>query len=297
MNDVIRLEGVCKYFGSTRAVDDLTMSIPKGQVVGFLGLNGAGKTTTMRLLTGLIRAEQGKINILNNDPWTMDIETRRKIGYLSEKDFPFPEMTLEHAAHFTSRFYPDWDDSYFTKLVSLLHIPLKSTYRILSRGQQRKFHLVLTLAPCPEVILLDDPAQGLDVTVRRELVQSILPLLQEGESTVLFSSHIMSDVERIANSVAIIHSGRLVLQDSLDHLKDRVRQIIIRGTPPANISNAIRYVHSGEETRITVLGLDQCTIDSLRESNTAFEVHSLGLEDLFVDVVAGENQRRTANAI
>jgi len=115
-HEIVRLLEVKKYFGETRAVGGLSMAVKKGEVLGFLGLNGSGKTTTMRLLVGLIRAEEGEMNVLGEDPWELTPETRWRIGYLSEKDFPFPDMTLEHAVAFVSRFYPHWDEGYLEKL-------------------------------------------------------------------------------------------------------------------------------------------------------------------------------------
>lgn len=287
MNPAFRLDGVRKWFGPNRAVDGLSLTVESGRVVGFLGLNGAGKTTAMRMMAGLLRAEAGTLEVLGHDPWTMPPSIRRRIGYLSERDFPFPHFTFPKAAEFTANFFSEWDRSYLEKLASLLEIPASVPYSRLSRGQQRKFHLALTLAPRPDLLLLDDPGQGLDVTVRREFIQSILPLLQEGKSTVLFSSHILSDVERIADTVIILHAGRLVLQHSLDGLKEKAKQVIVRGPRPVDLPGAFRIRRSGDEHCYTVLDPAPGDLQELRDRGASIELRPLGLEDFFIDVVEG----------
>jgi ABC-2 type transport system ATP-binding protein len=287
MTPAFRLDGVRKWFGPNRAVDGLSLAVETGQVVGFLGLNGAGKTTTMRMLAGLLRAEAGTLEVLGHDPWTMPPAVRRRIGYLSERDFPYPDFTFRAAAGFTASFFSEWDGSYLEKLASLLQVPATTPYSRLSRGQQRKFHLALTLAPKPDLLLLDDPAQGLDVTVRREFIQSILPLLQAGRSTVLFSSHILSDVERIADTVVIVHAGRLLLQRPLDELKEKARQVIVRGAGPMDLPGALRIRRSGNEHCFTVFDPAPGDLQALREKGASVELRPLGLEDFFIDVVEG----------
>jgi ABC-2 type transport system ATP-binding protein len=287
MNPAFRLENVRKWFGPNRAVDGLSLTVESGHVVGFLGLNGAGKTTTMRMLAGLLRAEEGTLEVLGHDPWTMPPAVRRRIGYLSEKDFPFPHFTFKAAAEFTRKFFSEWDGRYLEKLASLLQVPAETPYSRLSRGQQRKFHLALTLAPKPDLLLLDDPAQGLDVTVRREFIQSILPLLQEGKSTVLFSSHILSDVERIADTVVILHAGRLVLQRPLDELKEKARQVIVRSPRPVDLPGVFRVRRSGDEQCCTMFDPPAEDLQALRAQGASVELRPVGLEDFFIDVVEG----------
>src|SRR5688572_21089465 len=147
------------------------MSVEPGSVLGFLGLNGAGKTTAIRLLAGLLRPDKGTVAILGHESWTLPPEIRRRIGYLSERGFPY-DLDLAAAARFMSGFHPTWDMAYFNSLVEMLKIPALDLYSRLSRGQQRKYQLALALAPRPEVLLLDDPALGLDVAVRREFIES-----------------------------------------------------------------------------------------------------------------------------
>jgi ABC-2 type transport system ATP-binding protein len=285
MDDAILFENAHKSFGSMHAVRGLTLSVAPGAVVGFLGLNGAGKTTAIRLVAGLLRPDRGIAAILGHASWTLPAEVRRRIGYLSEKDFPY-DMDLQEAAGFVSRFHPTWDAAYFGSLVELLRIPLDIAYPHLSKGHQRKFQLAITLAPRPEVILLDDPALGLDVAARREFIEGILPLLEAQKSTVLFSSHIFSDIERIADRVAILHEGRLLLHEPLDDLKERARQIVVAGIEPPPIPGTLRRKSRGRETRITTLDVDPVAIEAIRRSGASVEIQPIALEDLFLDLVS-----------
>jgi ABC-type multidrug transport system ATPase subunit len=292
MESVIEMTGVRRRFGSKEALDGLDLRIERGQVVGLLGPNGAGKTTTLRILRGLIRADAGVVRLIGQDPWTMEPGERRRIGYLSEADFPFPEQDLAAAASFTSRFHPRWDEAFLGELVERLGLPWNVRHRDLSRGEQRKFFLALTLAPRPEVLLLDDPGQGLDVATRREFVESIVPLLEAGETTIVFSSHVMSDIERLADRVAILDRGRLVIHESLDGLKERVRQVVGAGEEPPPCGRLLRTRRAGRETAWTMLDPDLGALERLRASGKPCEVRSLAFEDVFLDLIAAENDRK-----
>ncbi len=295
MNTVISMENVSKFFGNTTALNGYSMEVQPGSVVGLIGLNGAGKTTTMKLLTGLLKPNSGSVEVMGEDPWHMGSTRRKNIGFLSEEDFPFPDMDFGEAARFNSRFYRNWDEEYLRNLIDLLDIPLHTPYTDLSRGEQRKFHLVLVLAPKPDLLLLDDPASGLDVTVRRDFIKSILPLLEEQKSTVLFSSHIMSDVERIANSVAIIHEGRNILHRSLDRLKQEIKRVVVTGpsvSPPPE--GTIKSEQTNGETVLIVDRPSDEDLDQLRTDPRTVTVHSMNLEDIFVEIVEGQTPNKRA---
>jgi ABC-2 type transport system ATP-binding protein len=282
---VITIKGMKKCFGSKEVLKGLDLEVEPGKVLGLLGMNGAGKTTTMCLLLGLLKPDEGRMKVFGLCPWTMGRADRLRMGYLSEKDFPFETFSLKQAHGFLQRFYPDWDPQYFAQLAQLLKVPDNEAYRTLSRGQQRKFQLVTTLASKPELILLDDPGQGLDVGTRRDFITSLLPVLHEQKSTIIFSSHIMSDVERIADSVAILKQGRIVLHESLDILKEKVQQVIVSGTLSQQPSGTISTRSADHETCYTVLDLDPNELKRINPHAHPLEIRSLGLEDIFLEVV------------
>jgi len=292
MEQAIRLEGVTRKFGSVRALDGLDLRVSRGQVVALVGRNGAGKTTTMRLLAGLLRAEAGCIRILDEDPWRLPASKRRRIGYLAEEEFPFPAFDLAGAAAFLSCFHPSWDEDYLERLVELFELPTSTPYSSLSRGKRRQYQLALTLAPRPEVLLLDDPAQGLDVTVRRTFLKSVLPLLEETGTAVLFSSHILSDVERIADEIAVIHQGRRLLQEPVDELKRGAVRVVVSGKEVDPPGGCFRVHVRGEERAFSLLHADPGELESLRRQGATVVEQPLDLEELFVDLVEGHDEKR-----
>jgi ABC-2 type transport system ATP-binding protein len=286
METLVSLRGVKKSFLSNRALDGFDLDIRRGKVIGLLGLNGAGKSTAMRVIAGLLKADEGTATTFGVDSWNMQPAERRRLGWLSEQDFPFPELDLKAAVAFVSRFHPTFDEALLNELVDMLEIPTRSAYRSMSRGQQRKFHLALTIAPRPELLLLDDPAQGLDVTVRREFIVSVLPLIAQGNSTVVFSSHVFSDIERLADTIVIVHRGRVLLNEDLDTLKERARQLIVPTSEALILKGMIRSTKSSGSTRISLLDAASTEIDELRRRFPGLQEHELGLEELFVELVS-----------
>jgi ABC-2 type transport system ATP-binding protein len=292
METLVSMRGVKKSFLSNRALDGFDLDIRRGKVVGLLGLNGAGKSTAMRVIAGLLKADEGTATTFGVDAWNMKPAERRRLGWLSEQDFPFPELDLKSAVAFVSRFHPTFDEALLNELVDMLEIPTRSAYRSMSRGQQRKFHLALTIAPRPELLLLDDPAQGLDVTVRREFIVSVLPLIAQGNTTVVFSSHVFSDIERLADTIVIVHRGRVLLDEDLDTLKERARQFIVPTCDTLTLRGMVRAKSTGS-TRISLLDADPNEIEELRRHYPEIQERDIGLEELFVELVT--ESRREAS--
>jgi ABC-2 type transport system ATP-binding protein len=294
----IEVRGLRKSFGRVDALDGFSITVERGKVVALLGPNGAGKTTCMRILVGLLRPDDGDARVLGQNPWTAPPEHRRKIGYLSEEGFAWPKLTFRRAVAFTSSFFPSWDGPFVEELARLLQIPLDTPLLKLSRGQARKAVLALTLGPRPEVLLLDDPASALDPGARRDMISGVVGLLRESEASVLLSSHILSDVERLADEVCVMVSGKAILQLPLEELKSGARRVVLRAGEEslAKISllpGVVRAAREEQVVTITVLGFDQDWMGNLRaklgNSVNGIQDSPLGLEDLYLDIVgAGE---------
>jgi ABC-2 type transport system ATP-binding protein len=290
----VEMKEVCRSFGQVHALQDFSLQARKGKVVALLGPNGAGKTTCMRILMGLLHPDRGTASVLGQDTWSMPSAERRRIGYLSEGGFAWPKMRFETAVEFVSSFFPSWSGSYVDKLVDLLGVPLGTSFEKMSRGQARKATLALTLGPRPELLILDDPGSGLDPSARREMISGIAGLLRETEATVLVSSHIMTDVERLADEVCFIVNGRPVLHATLEDIKNRSRSILVRGRDVqvdavARLPNVVRARREGEVVAVTVLGYTEGWIEHLRGSSGApfdgIQESPIGLEDLYIDLV------------
>lgn len=221
----INVENLSRSFGSKKALDNVTLNVPKGCVFGLLGESGAGKTTLMRHLLGLMKPEQGRVRVVGHDPVEDPETVLSRIGYLSEdRDMP-GWMRLRELMRYMQGFYPGWDSEYATALMERFDLTASQRIRTLSRGQLAKTGLITALAHRPELLVLDEPSSGLDVVVRRHILDAIMRTVADDGRTVLFSSHLMDEVEAISDYVAIIHRGKLVLCDRLDSILSSHRRV------------------------------------------------------------------------
>lgn len=291
------------FAGGTVAVSGLDLTIPPGVVYGLIGRNGAGKTTTMRLLMGLLRPDQGMAEILGTAMWNADRSSRSRVGYVSQSQQLPGWMTLQELCRYARHFYPRWDHGFARDLIRRWTLCEDRPLALLSGGEQRKAAILLALAPRPEVLLLDEPAAGLDPVSRRELIDELIRLLSErAEATVVFSTHIISDLERIAERIGILDRGRLILNEPLDELQATFRrvQVIFPGeAPPPHfaIPGTERcHVSGAVVTGVAQLG-DGDTLESVRRwPGVRVQVFPLALEEIFIEA-AGRSARPAAETI
>jgi ABC-2 type transport system ATP-binding protein len=293
-NDAVQFSNVAKRFGKVDALAGLTLAIPKGSVVGLLGRNGAGKTTALRCLVGLQVPDSGEVRVLGHDPLRLDTETKQRIGFQSQAGVPFPDATVASLIRFCAPLYPNWNRELEAQMLSRFGIDPKRALKQHSQGQQRAVALLLAICPRPELLILDEPASNLDAVVRREFLDAVLALAAEEGRTVIFSSHILSDVERAADRIAIVHQGRLLLERSLDDLKEQSRRVrfLFPDSAPADIAlpGLVSRRRSDREILATVVGYDAAETARVAASLRAdVEAHPLGLEDLFIDLVGRDD--------
>ena len=219
---VIRTDRLTRYFGKRCVVSDLDMKIVPGQVTALMGLNGAGKTTTIRIIMGLLRPTRGRCEVLGEDSTLLTPETRMRVGYLVEGHFLYRNMRVSECAKFQRQGYSRWDNALFDQVVA--HFGIRPSNRIgeLSRGQRAGVALGLVLAPDPELLVLDDPALGLDPVSRRALNETLIEFAGDGQRTVLLSTHLLDDVERVADRVMVLVGGRLKVETTLEDFISRV---------------------------------------------------------------------------
>ena len=215
----IAVNGLSKRFGRRLAVDNLTSEVPEGSVCGFLGRNGAGKSTALRIMMNLLDPTSGAITLLGHDSRRDHHSLMGRVGYVSESPVLYDWMKVRELVKFTAQFYPNWNHRRVDELLDRFAIDRKQTVRHLSRGTHAQLALALALGGDPELLILDEPATGLDILVRRDFLESIIQLMQQEGRTVLFSSHLLHEVERVADRVVIIDKGRLVQAGSIDDLK------------------------------------------------------------------------------
>src|SRR5215470_3437036 len=231
---VIEIRRLTRQFGRTKALDDVSLVIPRGGVFGLIGGNGAGKTTLIKHILGLLRAQTGGVRVFGLDPVQNPVGTLGRIGYLSE-DRDLPDwMTVRELIRYTQPFYATWDAAFAEELREMFDLDPDARIKALSRGQRARAGLLVALAHRPELLLLDEPSSGLDPVVRRDILGAIIRTIADEGRTVLFSSHLLDEVERVADQVTIIHRGRLILTATMDDIKENHRRITLRFREPQN---------------------------------------------------------------
>ena len=295
-DNVIETRGLTRYFGKRCVVDSLDLAVPRGCVFGFLGRNGAGKSTTIRMLLGLLAPTRGSASILGCDSRALAPAVRARIGYLAEGHHAYGWMSVAECGQFQSAFHPRWNDRVFQSVLSHFNLKPAAPAGDLSRGERAGLCLALTLAPQPELLILDDPALGLDPVARRGLLQSMIYLTRKADQTVFFSSHLLSDVERVADRIAVLDGSRLRADCSLETFRDRVRQFVLLfpGTPPPlpPLPGLLQTFRAGREVTVT---LASCDADTERRLAALGAVRvtpiPLGLEDAFVSYLSDRGER------
>jgi len=216
---VISVSGLSRRFGSKIALDGVSLELPRGAVYGLVGANGAGKTTLIRHLLGLLRAETGAVRVLGLDPVQEPVAVLSRIGYLSEENDLPGWMTVDELLRYTRAFYPTWDDAYAAELQESFALDPGTRIRNLSKGEKARAGLLVALAHRPELLILDEPSSGLDPIARRDILGAVLRTIAHEGRTVLFSSHLLDEVEEVADHVTMISRGRIVLSGPLDDIK------------------------------------------------------------------------------
>jgi len=203
----IEVKGLTRNFGKKTALKNIDLTVSRGRVLGLVGENGAGKTTLIKHLIGLLKPQQGTVRVFGIDPVKDPVGALSRIGYLSEdRDLPH-WMRVDELLTYTRAFYPDWDASYADELRRTFNLDASARIKQLSRGQKARAALLTALAYRPPLLLLDEPSSGLDPVVRRDILSAIIRTVADEGRTVLFSSHLLEEVERVADDVAMIHKG------------------------------------------------------------------------------------------
>lgn len=217
---VIDVSRLTRCFRSTTALDSVSLSLPRGAVYGLVGANGAGKTTLIRHLLGLLRAESGSVRVFGLDPVADPVGVLSRIGYLSEENDLPGWMRVDELMSYSRAFYPAWDDGYAEELRRSFALDGAAKIRTLSKGQKARAGLLIALAHRPELLVLDEPSSGLDPIVRRDILGAILRTIAQEGRTVLFSSHLLEEVEQVADHVTMISQGRIVLSGPMDEIRE-----------------------------------------------------------------------------
>ncbi len=289
---VISAQGVCKRFGNKDVLCDATLAVPRGSVVGLLGKNAAGKTTLIKCLLGLLRMDAGTSRVFGDDSWDLTPKSKARLGYAPQEISLYPWMRVRQILQYTAAFYPQWNWKLVDHLVAQWELPVADRVGPLSPGQLQKLALVLAMGHEPDLLVLDEPVAALDPVARRDFLRTLLEVAQSETRTVLFSTHITSDLERVADRVAILRDGRIVFSDGLDVLKESVKRLRItasRDLPRSfAVAGALRTEVAGANALVAATGVTGGLIDELRTLwNATVDVEDLSLEDIFVEMHHG----------
>src|SRR6266540_2017325 len=222
---VIEIGGLSRHFGARLALDSVSLEVPRGSVFGLVGANGAGKTTLIRHILGLLRAESGSVRVFGRDPVADPVGVLSRIGYLSEENDLPGWMRVDELLRYSRAFYPAWDDAYAEELRRTFALDPTAKIKNLSKGQKARAGLLVALAYRPELLVLDEPSSGLDPIVRRDILGAVIRTIADEGRTVLFSSHLLEEVEQVADHVTMIAQGQIVLSAPLDAIKESHRSL------------------------------------------------------------------------
>jgi ABC-type multidrug transport system ATPase subunit len=216
---IITVSALTRRFGARTALSAVSLSLPRGAVYGLVGANGAGKTTLIKHLLGLLRAESGSVRVFGLDPVADPVAVLSRIGYLSEENDLPGWMRVDELIRYSRTFYPAWDDAYAEALRQTFALESAAKIKNLSKGQKARAGLLVALAHRPELLVLDEPSSGLDPIVRRDILGAVIRTIADEGRTVLFSSHLLEEVEQVADHVTMIHEGTIVLSAALDDIR------------------------------------------------------------------------------
>ena len=217
-NDVPMIEacGLSKSFGTAHVLQGVDLTIPRGSVTGLLGKNGSGKSTLLKCLLGLLKPSSGTAQILGEDGWNLSAEAKAQLGYVAQEVSLYSWMRVRQIIEYTAAFYPTWNQELAIDLARRWELPTEDRVGPMSQGQQQKLALVLALGHEPDLLILDEPVASLDPSARREFLSTLLEITRDENRTVLFSTHITTDLERVADHVAVLKEGKIVYHDQLD---------------------------------------------------------------------------------
>ena len=283
---MLEMKNVTKTFGKFKALDDLSMTVPKGSVYGLVGPNGAGKSTAIRLMTGIYRPDSGSIT-LEGMPVYENPVNKVRMGYIPDDIFYFPSASMEEMKSFYKGIYPQFDEELYKRLFEVFQLPKKDPIRRFSKGMQKQAAFHLSLCTHPEMLILDEPVDGLDPVMRRQVWSLILSDVAQRETTVLISSHNLRELEDICDHVGIMDHGKMLLERSLADMQGSTVKIQLVGQVP----EGLEILHRSDSGRLTTLvvrsSAEQASAVLAQADLIYFDVLPLSLEEIFIYELGG----------
>ncbi|HEV2703469.1 MAG TPA: ABC transporter ATP-binding protein [Steroidobacteraceae bacterium] len=299
MSTLVEVDALSRRYGATIALDNVSLKADVGLVYGLVGANGAGKTTLIKHLLGLLRPHQGQVRVFGLDPVREPVAVLRRVGYLSEqRDLP-EWMRLDELLRYTRAYHPSWDRAYADQLLDSFGLDRRKKFSDLSQGMRAQAGLVLAVAHRPDLLVLDEPSSGLDVVVRQDILDAIVRTVVEDGRTVVFSSHLLDEVERMCDHVTVLHEGRVVVQGSVDEVRatHRVSQVRfprqLDSSP--DIEGALSIAGDGRAWSVVhTSALESLREIALRAGGEITESRIATLEEILIARVRRSNRQRQA---
>lgn len=291
-DSVVTVDNLTCTFGRKTALDGVSLEVPRGRVFGLVGENGAGKTTLIKHLLGALTPKRGTVTVLGHDPTRNPPAVLARIGYLSEdRDLP-RWMRVRELMRYTQAFYPQWDPAYAEQLCADFALDPAAKVRNLSRGEAARAGLLVALAHRPELLLLDEPSSGLDPVARQDILATVVRAVAEEGRTVIFSSHLLEEVERVADDVAMIDHGRVVLHMPMDELREQHQRLVVRFSEPRDafpdVPGALHVEGEGREWAVVCQGEAAIVRAALEHAGAeVLEQSTPSLDAVFVARVRG----------
>ena len=292
MSDAIHLERLQYRAGKNFEIPNLDLHVPSGSIYGFLGPNGSGKTTTIRLILGLLRPLSGRVTVLGLPMPDQHAHILGRVGYVPEQPHLDATLTVRELIDFQAAFYPRWDRSRAEELVASFELDGEHLFGGLSKGQKAKLMILLALAQCGDLLVLDEPTDGLDPVVRRDILSALLTYVSERGATIFISSHLVHELERVCDWVAVMDDGRLITEAPMEKLKRGTKRLVVMDAP-AEIVDAPFRVLTRESANGAGAG-ENWVVGDWEPAMTSYfegvgasvrEVIDLDLEDGFVELL------------
>ncbi len=293
---VIEFQAISKSFRRNQVLRGMSLEVERGHTFAFLGRNGAGKTTAIRMLLGLLNRDEGEIRVLGLDPSEQPLELRTHVGYLAEDQTMYGWMRAAEMLSFIAPFYPTWDHDLAQKYAREFEVPLQTKIKHLSKGQNVRLGLVLALSHRPELVILDDPALGLDPIMRNQFNRDLITHLQGEGQTVFYSSHLLYEVEPVADEVAILDQGQIIRQCSTEALRRDVKQIMLdRDAASVLGGETILDQRPNDSEMALIVSGAEGAIEKLQREGAEHRVVDLNLDEIFEAYVVGQRGKQAAN--
>jgi ABC-2 type transport system ATP-binding protein len=291
MDELLSIKDLAKNFGRKTILENFNLTLEKGKVYGLLGKNGAGKTTLIRMIMGVIPWDSGQIVYKGQSLKFGDAVYKREIGFIPEDSIFFSWMTIRELLKFNASFYSSWNTKKAEEYLDRLALDGKLKIRHLSRGMKLKVGLIVALAAEPEFLILDDPTSGLDVPTRQDFLKDIIHKILEGGTTILFSSHLVHELDGIIDKLGILHNGNLIIEDEYANVRHATKKVLLvfDKSIPAEINTNGVLTQKSENNRLEVVvhPWDETKLIELESLNPShIEVNSLSLEEIFISFVS-----------